>query len=345
MRLLICTQKVDKNDPVLGFSHRWIEEFARHYESISVVCLQEGTHTLPANVRVYSLGKERGPVSRSSYALRFWKLIWRLRKEYDAVFVHMNQEYVLLGALPWIVLRKGIYMWRNHYAGSFLTALAVMCSHKVFCTSRHSYTARFKKTVLMPVGIDTAIFKTDASTPRTPRSILSLGRIAPSKHVDVFIEALHTLSQRQIPFVADIYGEALPQDVGYLEGLKRQVSEYGLGESVTFRGSVANHLTPAVYQSHTIFVNTSRSGMYDKTIFEAAACGCIVFASSQDFSDLAGEQFSFSHGSAAELATRLEAYLTMSERESHAMSAELRRVAQEHSLRALSERLVAAMNI
>ena len=57
MRLLICTQTVDLNDPVLGFFHGWIAAFSRHCESVHVICLKEGRHSLPANVFVHSLGK------------------------------------------------------------------------------------------------------------------------------------------------------------------------------------------------------------------------------------------------------------------------------------------------
>ena len=57
MRLLILTQKVDINDDILGFFHRWIEEFAKRCEKVIVICLQEGRHDLPSNVKVLSLGK------------------------------------------------------------------------------------------------------------------------------------------------------------------------------------------------------------------------------------------------------------------------------------------------
>ena len=50
MKLLICTQKVDKNDSVLGFFHRWIEEFAKHCEKVTVICLQKGDDDLPAKI-------------------------------------------------------------------------------------------------------------------------------------------------------------------------------------------------------------------------------------------------------------------------------------------------------
>src|SRR3989344_3692203 len=57
MRLLICTQAADQDDPVLGFFHEWIAGLAKQFESVEVVCLKEGRHALPANVSVHSLGK------------------------------------------------------------------------------------------------------------------------------------------------------------------------------------------------------------------------------------------------------------------------------------------------
>jgi len=58
MKLLITTQTIDKNDPILGFFHGWVKEFSKHFEEINVICLKEGEHNLPENVHVYSLGKE-----------------------------------------------------------------------------------------------------------------------------------------------------------------------------------------------------------------------------------------------------------------------------------------------
>ena len=89
MKLLIITQKVDINDDVLGFFHRWLEEFAKHCEKITVICLEMGEYKLPENVKVLSLGKE-DRVSKLKYIWRFYKYIWQEQKNYDKVFVHMN---------------------------------------------------------------------------------------------------------------------------------------------------------------------------------------------------------------------------------------------------------------
>ncbi len=59
MKLLILTQKVDKNDDILGFFHGWIAEFARYCEKVTVVALEVHEYDLPRNVKVLSLGKEK----------------------------------------------------------------------------------------------------------------------------------------------------------------------------------------------------------------------------------------------------------------------------------------------
>src|SRR4051812_38865336 len=96
MKLLITTQKVDKNDPEFLFFYRWIEEFATKFSLVTVICLEERKHDLPANVKVFSLGKEQGE-SKLKYIKRFFSLIWAERANYDSVFVHMNPEYAVLG--------------------------------------------------------------------------------------------------------------------------------------------------------------------------------------------------------------------------------------------------------
>jgi len=79
MKLLIITQIVDRDDAILGFFHRWIEEFAKHCEQITVICLKEGKHNLPKNVQVLSLGKEDG-ASKVRYLFNFYRFVWNERK-------------------------------------------------------------------------------------------------------------------------------------------------------------------------------------------------------------------------------------------------------------------------
>src|SRR3990167_7712633 len=150
MRLLIFTQKVDSMDPVLGFFHGWIKKISERALSVSVICLEKGSFDLAKNVTVYSLGKEKA-VSKFRYIINLYKYLWLISGSYDKVFVHMNEEYVLLAGLYWKLKGIPVYLLRNHPYGSILTRFAVLLSTKVFCTSIQSFTTRFEKTVIMPV--------------------------------------------------------------------------------------------------------------------------------------------------------------------------------------------------
>src|SRR3989344_4417315 len=214
MRLLVVTQKVDKKDPVLGFFHRWIEEFATRLDFITGICLETGEYSLPKNVKVLSLGKKQNVQSRALdrfvYIFRFYKYIWQERANYDSVFVHMNQEYVILGWKFWKLWRKKIFLWRNHARGSLWTHIAVSLSDKVFCTSLSSYTARFSKTKIMPAGIDTDLYADNIGEYKR-NTILFFGRVSPVKNVHVFIEALLKLEKSGADFHADIIGDTTDQ--------------------------------------------------------------------------------------------------------------------------------------
>jgi len=347
MKLLVVTQVVDTEDPVLGFFVRWVEELAKHVESVEVICLREGKHMLPVNVHVHSLGKEHeqsmrenttiyGSASRRGrYGWRFLSLVWKLRHDYDTVFVHMNQEYVLIGGWLWKLLGKRVYLWRNHYAGSLQTDIAAAFCAKVFCTSKHSYTAKYQKTTLMPVGVDTERFSPDARVERKAHSILFLARMSPSKRPEMLLDALATLARNGTAFTASFVGSPLPRDEAYYEELKEKA--HALADKITFLPGIPNSQTPDLYRAHEIFINTSPSGMLDKTIFEAAASGCLVLASSKDFAEIAGEDSYFD--SNAVLAERLTQALA------HSTTQPLSALIEKNSLAALVDSLNREMQV
>jgi glycosyltransferase involved in cell wall biosynthesis len=342
MRLLICTQAVDLDDPVLGFFHAWIAALAREFGTITVLCLSEGRHDLPSNVRVRSLGKNEG-LSRGGYLIRFFRYAWSLRREYDAVFVHMNEEYVLLGSPLWLALRKRVYLWRNHYAGSWRTKAAARLCRNVFYTSVHSYTARFKNAIEMPIGIDTSIFKARQET-RQPHSILFLARMAPSKRPNVLLESLAQLAQRGIAFTASFYGNPAKGDEAFYGKLQQRVRDLHLGERIRFHPGIANRETPALYGAYGIFVNISPAGMLDKTIGEAMASGCLVVASNEAVRDILGDLF-VETVDAAHVAAALEKALACTEEEREKRRrAFAEYVRREHSLPLLAERLSKTMS-
>ncbi|HCX27732.1 MAG TPA: hypothetical protein DHI91_01160 [Candidatus Portnoybacteria bacterium] len=340
MKLLIFTQKVDINDPILGFFHRWIEELAKHCEKVTVVALGVGEYSLPTNVKVLSLGKESG-ASKIKYLTRFYRYVWQERKNYDSVFVHMNQEYVILGGLIWKIWGKKIAMWRNHSKVSIPGYIAVFLSDKVFCTSGESFTARFKKTTLMPVGIDTLFFKKREDIIEKPNSLLFLGRISPMKKPGLFIEALNLLNKERVDFTASVVGDPLLKDADYYQELKGLVKKYDLENKVVFEKGVNNKKTIEYYNRYGIYVNATPSGSMDKTIFEAMSCGSIVIVSNKSLIGKIDNNLIFEENSHRDLAKKLAAMLSLSVSEKEDIIEKLRNfVIQNHGLDFLVEKLL-----
>ncbi len=346
MKLLIITQKVNREDPVLGFFHRWIVEFAKHFSFITVICLEKGAHDLPSNVKVLSLGKETRE-SRAQYLARFYSHIWHERRNYDVVLSHMNQEYVLLAGWLWKVMGKRIYMWRNHHVGDELTDMAAVFCDKVFCTSRFSYTSKYKKAVIMPVGVDTSTFQMHKKfNDRHPKSVLFLSRIAPVKRPEVFIEALESLKDKGLEFQASIVGDPNSTHHEYYESIKRSVADKGLSDRIVFKPGIPNYETVPVYNDHQFFVNVSSSGMYDKTIFEAMACGTLVLTSNKNLEGEIDSRFFLKENSSEDLASKLKVVFSMPKDESAKISNALHEyVVKKHSLEQLGKRLALEMDV
>ena len=351
MRLLICTQTVDRRDPFASFFTEWIGEMAFRFSAVHVVCLKQGEYTPPENVTVRTLGKESmeraTTFQRFRYTARVWRAAWRLRNEYDAVFIHQNQEYILIAGFLWWILGKPVYLWRNHYAGTILTDIAAWFCVKVFCTSRYSYTAKYKKTVLMPLGVNTDLFAPQKDVARTPHSILLFGRVAPSKRLDVVLDALRILHSHGISFTASIYGESLPSDAAYRKELQELVRKSYVANDVHFHAGVPHEEAPRIFREHEIYVNVSRSGMLDKTIFEAMATECVVLATSDDYKALVlDERVVLENADPEHLAEMLRELLTMPPDARVNLGRGLRGiVVAKHNLKRLGERLVEEIHI
>lgn len=285
MRLLIVTQKVNQDDPVLGFFHRWIIEFAKRCETVTVVCLEEGSHELPANVKTLSLGKESGPGDPLKYAARFYRYIWQERDAYDAVFVHMNPIYIVLGGLVWKVLGKDMSLWYTHKHVDWKLRLATSLVDRVFTASRESFRLTSDKVIVTGHGIDTDHFAPLArKEPSDTFRILTTGRIAPVKNVDLMIDAVGELVEDGKDVSFTIVGDAVTDaDRAYADDLKEKVKERDLGGSVKFIGSVPPREIVAYLQDADLLVNMSNTGSVDKSVLEAFACGVPAISSNVAF--------------------------------------------------------------
>jgi glycosyltransferase involved in cell wall biosynthesis len=276
MRLVFICQTVDQDDPILASTVRWIEEFAQRpqIEQMTVITLRKGKFALPDNVQVHAIkGK-----TRLVTLVRFYKeVLGAVTGGVDSFFVHMGGPYPVL-LMPFrLLMRKPIYQWKTHpHINPVMRFSACFCDTKVFTATRSSFPLPLPKVRVVGHGIDTTQFGIQP-LPKTG-DLVTVGRVAPVKRLDVVLRALAQCNQRYgTSYQLDVYGPILEMDREYGDHLKALVKQLNLSTLISFRGSVPHHQLPEILNRHRVFLSFSQTAL-DKSALEAMACGLPVIS-------------------------------------------------------------------
>lgn len=342
MKLLLTTQIVDKNDPGLGFFHRWIEIFAEECESVHVICLKKGEYIFPDNVTVTSLGKEVG-LSRAAYLLRFFSTIWKYRGEYDAVFVHMNPEYVMLGGLLWRFLGKRVGFWYTHRSVNGRLRVAAALMHQGFTGSKESFRIDTPKILVTGQGVDTSIFLPVSERVKRPLTLLVVGRISPIKNLELAVLTLVEVRKSTNAVLRVVGAPGKPEDGAYEESIRALIKEKGLEDVALMVGGKDPAGVLLELQHADIFLHTSMTASADKTAVEAMAVGMYTITSSPVYrKDL--PESCYQPPEAIAYAKEIVRFWNLEQKEKERIGTVLREAAiREHSLQRLVRLIISRL--
>jgi glycosyltransferase involved in cell wall biosynthesis len=346
VRLLVLNLATDEDDPVLGFAVGWLRALAARVERLDVVTMRGGRADLPANVRVRSLGKERGRSEPARAAVFYRELVDALRARPDACFAHMAALFAAMAG-PLLRLRRvPLTLWYAR-AGSASRTLRVAArfATTVVTPSRESYPLPEGNVVVTGHGIDTQRFS-PGEPPAEGFHVLTVGRVAPVKRLEVLIDAARVLRDGLGigPFSVRVVGPVLPGDEGYAARLRASVADAGLDGVIELLGSATGEALVSLYREAHAFVNLSETDSVDKAALEAMACGVPVVTSNRSLGRIVGEvdaRLAVPKGDAAGTAAALARLAAMGSAERAADGLRLREaVVRDHSLERLADRLV-----
>lgn len=351
MRLLLFNLMTDADDPVLGFTTAWINALAARCEAVDVVTMQAGRLAVADNVRVYSVGKEKG-YNEPRRALEFYRILFSLLRQhhYHACFAHMIQVFAVMGAPLLKLAGIPITLWYTHQATGRMVRLAEKLVDHIVTASPQSFRIPSPKVQVIGHGIDTDLFQLSPSLvtrhSAQPFTILTVSRLSPVKRLETVIAAVKTLREGGYADVRlRLVGSVYPQDEVYAEGLRQMVADSGLTAAVEFAGGMTPEAVVREYQQADVVVNMTATGSMDKVVLEAMACGIPVITPNEAFQSLLApwsEHLLIPPESPEILASRLKKMLLLPPDERRALGAALRRlVVEQHSLSQLSESLIA----
>lgn len=290
LSLLFVTQRVDADDRNLAVHVRWLRWFGEQCGQVRVIAQAVGRSTLPTNVDVRSLGKERG-ATRVRQLFTLWRETFSSIRDVDAVFVLMSPLYVLLLCpIAWWY-QKPIYLWYTHKHVSWTLRAAVFCVRHVFSASPESFRLKTLKVVYTGHAIDTDFFHPAEEGHREKGAFVTVGRISRAKRIEFMIDAVELLRAKGASVKLDVIGEpVLEEDREYMDALRSSVMRRGL-DWVWFLGGQSPEEVRAAYQHASVCLNASLTGSLDKALLEAMACGCPVVTTNIAFAKIVPEGF------------------------------------------------------
>jgi len=276
--LLFVTQKVDRNDGVLGFVHQWLKEFSARLDRVTVICLQAGEYDLPKNVKVISLGKENG-YHRIKLLLNYLRALWRERNNYQNVLAHMAPLYLLFGGLFWRIKAKKIGLFYAHRQVDFKLWLAEKFADFIFTSNPETFKLTSKKVNFVGQAVDLANLKPLVDkkfvTSQEIMTVVLVARIGRAKQQDLLLRAvklIHAGALARIKVVL-VGGPTTKDDQEYENDLRVLADEPLLKGSVEFVGQVSFPRIAEYYSRADLTVQLCSICGIDKTFLESWACG------------------------------------------------------------------------
>lgn len=345
-RLLLFNLRMDLDDPVLAFVNDWALGLARRFAAVDVLTMSAGRHETAANMRVYSVGKERG-YSEGRRAAVFYTRLLRLlaTQRYAACFAHMMPLFAAMGG-PLLALRGvPLTLWYTHRQSSRTLRLATRFSRRVVTAAPDSFPLETDKLRPLGHGIDTDFYSpVPGPGPQGRPQIVQVARLMPIKHQATLLQAAAGLDA-DVVLVGDV---PEGQDRAYHDHLQALAAAPELAGRVTLTGGLPAPAVREAYRSATLAVNLSPPGLFDKAVLEAMACGLPTVVSSPAFAPLLGpdRELLLIEGpqDAEGLAQRLKHLLALPPQTRAEIGARLRAgVVAGHGREALLDRLAAVL--
>jgi len=344
-RLLLFNLATDEKDPILGFTVEWIRALAARVSHVDVMTMRLGTAHLPENVRVYSIGKERG-WTEARRLVEFYRRLGLLlhRQSYDGCFAHMQERFALLAAPLLKLKRIPTTLWYTHPHAPLALRGAIRTVDRVITADFGSCRVSTPKLLVVGHGIDTDRF-VPAFGDRSGVRLVAVGRVAPIKRLELLVEAVARL--RRCPprrLEVRLIGPTDAPDADYEAALRLRALDLGDAAQVTFVGPLGTEEVIAEYQAADAVVSLTGRGSFDKSALEGMSCGLPILTMNPAFAPhltAAGMPGPVEDGNAEALAQAIgglvDAQIEVRRRWGLALRAE---VIRAHSLQRLADLLV-----
>jgi hypothetical protein len=283
--LILFNLETNLESTVLAGAHDWIVEFSKHYEELIVISNRVGNYKLPFKVTVLEMSFSRNKSKFIRQYIRTAILIIRRRSQLH-IFYHMTSYSLMIFAPLANILRIKQSIWYSHSVADFPLRTSLRFADFAVSSNKGSFPLEIGSK-LHEIGHGISINTNDHLDFRNEQSrkgTVVVGRVAPIKRIEAFIEGLGQdllVAQRFLPI--HIYGPVT--DKVYQDSLLKLADKYGI--ELNFCGELPHKEIQKNNKKYRfVFSGTPKST--DKALLEACISGCIPLTENLDAQTLVG---------------------------------------------------------
>lgn len=273
----------DENDPITAFAVDWIRAIAEISNEVVVFSTHVGKYTVPNNVSVIELGG--GTTKKRIFGLfKLYKSIALLssKRGQKIVFHHMSEKTAFLVGpiLRTLGIKQGL--WYSHNRKTYVLKLATRFVNYIFSPTTNSFPIKTRKIRPVGHGISMDKFHNHITSLRERSGIVSLGRISKVKNLEQIIDGLSHVSTPRPSLT--LIGPVMEEE-DYIEGLITRAKDSQV--QLTLIDGVTYSQVPKTISQFSMAFSGSPNTV-DKSVLEAAACGCFVLSENRFVLELSG---------------------------------------------------------
>ena len=216
-------------------------------------------------------------------------LIWHARRNNEMIVG------VLLRAFGWPLKLVFTSAAQRHH--TWITRWLIAQMDAIIATSDLSASYLKRIAIVIPHGVDTETYAPPSDRAAAfaesglpgRYAIGCFGRVRAQKGSDVFVAAMCRLLPRYPDFTAVMVGAITADQIGFANGLKRQIEAAGLQSRIVISGELEIEEVQRWYRRLTIYAFTSRNEGFGLTLIEAMSVGAALVASRAGAAELVVE--------------------------------------------------------
>ncbi len=286
--LLVINYAMDEKHQVFSHQIDLVNKLASHFDSVTVLTGHVGVCRISDNVRVINFEWVEGKHILSLFKfLRIFIKTIRIER-YSVLFSHMTSIHSAFVSPITKLVRLKHYLWYAHTSNSLHLRVSNLFINGIITSTSGS--CPLVGTKIYPIGqsIDKSKFEKSQQINYPIKHLIHIGRLDPSKNVDLIIKTVEYLRKTQPDLTLEIVGSPSTESyIEYAQNLTSKFSSTQYNSWLKFNTYIPRSEIPKLLRAKDGFIHAFQ-GSLDKVLLEATFSGLPVITINTEYLKIFG---------------------------------------------------------